>query len=162
MTGGGRITSSVIGFVARLLERGGGYSSECSDSSFLASLFLSPFLFLVEVRFPAADEFGLEWREDVPRDFLVEEGAVIPFPDFSSLDSMGPLTGVSGESEVLRRFKSCFGSSEPSLVPRFLLLELVPRVELPESLSFLLSSKTFFRIASSYSASREFMVVRRL
>lgn len=53
-------------------------------------------------------------------------------------------------------------SSEPSLVPRFLLLELVPRVELPESLSFLLSSKTFFRIASSYSASREFMVVRRL
>lgn len=77
--------------------------------SFLASLFLSPFLFLVEVRFPAADEFRLEWREDVPRDFLVEEGAVIPFPDFSSLDSMGPLTGVSGESEVLRRFESCFG-----------------------------------------------------
>lgn len=35
MTGGGRITSSVMGlFVARLLERGGGYSSECSDSVF--------------------------------------------------------------------------------------------------------------------------------
>jgi len=32
--GGGRITSSIGLFVARLLERGGGYSSECSDSVF--------------------------------------------------------------------------------------------------------------------------------
>lgn len=127
----------------RLLERGGGYSSECSESvhgiqgqrlsfryvffslfrpgvgqksgfnhapSFLASLFFSPPLFLVEVRFPAAAEFeAVGLRAAAPRAFLVEEGTATALSCFSSPEEMTPFVGESGEFEVLIRFESCFG-----------------------------------------------------
>jgi hypothetical protein len=78
--------------------------------SFLDSLPFSPLRFLVDVRFPVVKEAVLGCRAAALRAFLVEDGAVTPpFPDFSSLDSIAPLVGVSGESEVRRRFESCFG-----------------------------------------------------
>lgn len=77
--------------------------------SFLASLFFSPPLFLVEVRFPAAAEFAVAGlRTAAPRAFLVEEGAAATFSCFSSPE-VTPFVGESGESEVLIRFESCFG-----------------------------------------------------
>jgi hypothetical protein len=78
--------------------------------SFLTSLFFSPPLFLVEVRFPVTEELVVvELRAAAPRDFLVEHGAAAVFPCFSSPEETGPLVGESGESEVLIRFESCFG-----------------------------------------------------
>lgn len=78
--------------------------------SFLASLFFSPPLFLVEVRFPAAAELtAVGLRTATPRAFLIEEGTATVFSCFSSPEEMTPFVGESGESEVLIRFESCFG-----------------------------------------------------
>lgn len=78
--------------------------------SFLASLFFSPPLFLVEVRFPAAAEFeAVGLRAAAPRAFLVEEGTATALSCFSSPEEITPFVGESGEFEVLIRFESCFG-----------------------------------------------------
>lgn len=78
--------------------------------SFLASLFFSPPLFLVEVRFPAAAEFeAVGLRAAAPRAFLVEEGTATALSCFSSPEETTPFVGESGEFEVLIRFESCFG-----------------------------------------------------
>lgn len=134
-----------------------GNSSECSESSFLESFDFSTALLLVVVRLDEADGFTVS-REVPLRPFLPPDLELVVFSTFSSPDSAVTDVGVS-ESEVLALLYS-FASSDPSLLPR--LRPLVPFRELETFASDLLSSSTRCKTASSYAASREFIVERRL
>lgn len=134
-----------------------GNSSECSESSFLESFDFSTALLLVDVRLDEVDVLAVS-REAPLRPFLLPNLELVAFSSFSSPDSAVTDVGVS-ESEVLALLYS-FASSDPSLLPR--LRPLVPLRELEAFASDLLSSSTRCKTASSYAASREFIVERRL
>ena len=150
--------------------------------SFLDSGF-STTRFLADVRF--VETFvALAFRVVVPRALREEEGATDEaFAGFSSLESaIALLLGDSGESVVRERFESlglwviavvshraCMKllegraySSDPSLEPRFRPLEFRTLESGFTLVSCLLTSSILLKTSSSYSASREFIVVLRL